>query len=155
MKIYPIMLKIVAHYLYRITSFLIIYFVMHHAGIPFHLGYNSYKLLRTDSTLFFNTRLVWRMNHRDLFSVASNTSFFSFYKIRESISTLYQGFFQTDIKFLQNAAYDRFQSTEHICGGTFYRNFQKEKLYESAVVIYRFWNEVRNHLFTVSPLFHR
>ena len=76
MKIYPIMLKIVPYYLYRITSFLIIYFVMHHADIPFHLGYNSYKLLRTDSTLFFNTRLVWRMNHRDLFSVASNTCFF-------------------------------------------------------------------------------
>ena len=94
------MLKIVAHYLYRITSFLIIYFVMHHADIPFNLGYNSYKLLRTDSTLFFNTRLVWRKSHRDLFSVASNTCFF-FYKIRESISTLCQGFFQTDIKFLQ------------------------------------------------------
>ena len=76
MKIYPIVLKIVAYYLYRITSFFITYFVMHHADIPFHLGYNSYKLLRTDSTLFFNTRLVWRMNHRDLFSVASNTCFF-------------------------------------------------------------------------------
>ena len=80
MKIYPIMLKIVAYYLYRITSFLIIYFVMHHADIPFHLGYNSYKLLRTDSTLFFNTRLVWRMSHRDLFSVASNTFFYFFTK---------------------------------------------------------------------------
>ena len=43
--------------------------------------------------------------------------FFFFYKIRESISTLYQDFFQTDIKFLQNAAYERFQSTEHVCGG--------------------------------------
>ena len=29
------------------------------------------------------------------------TLVFFFYKIRESISTLYQGFFQTDIKFLQ------------------------------------------------------
>ena len=83
------------------------------------------------------------------------TLVFFFYKIRESISTLYQSFFQTDFKFLQNAAYDWFQSTEHICDGTFYRNFQKEKLYESAVVIYRFWNAVQNHLFTVSPLFHR
>ena len=76
MKIYSIMLKIVAHYLYRITSFLIIYSVMHHADIPFHLGYNSYKLLRTDSTLFFNTRLFLRKSHCDLFSIASNTSFF-------------------------------------------------------------------------------
>ena len=45
------------------------------------------------------------------------TLVFFFYKVRESISTLYQGFFQTDIKFLQNAAYERFQSTEHVCGG--------------------------------------
>ena len=45
------------------------------------------------------------------------TLVFFFYKIRESISTLYHGFFQTDIKFLQNAAYERFQSTEHVCGG--------------------------------------
>ena len=96
--------------------FLIIYFVMHHADTPFNLGYNLYKLLRTDSKLFFNTRLFWRKSHRDLFSVTKNTFFF-FYKIRESISTLYQGFFQTDIKFLQNAAYERFQSTEHVCGG--------------------------------------
>ena len=149
MKIYSIMLKIVAHYLYRITSFLIIYSVMHHADIPFHLGYNSYKLLRTDSTLFFNTRLFLRKNHCDLFSIASNTSFFC--QIRGSISTLYQGFFQTDRKCLQNAAYERFQSTEHVCGRAFHPNFRKEKLSESsAVVIHRFWNEVRNHVFTVS-----
>ena len=149
MKIYSIMLKIVAHYLYRITSFLIIYFVMHHADIPFHLGYNSYKLLRTDSTLFFNTRLFLRKSHCDLFSIASNTCFFC--QIRGSISTLYQGFFQTDRKCLQNAAYERFQSTEHVCGRAFHPNFQKEKLSESsAVVIHRFWNEVRNHVFTVS-----
>ena len=149
MKIYSIMLKIVAHYLYRITSFLIIYFVMHHADIPFHLGYNSYKLLRTDSTLFFNTRLLLRKSHCDLFSIASNSSFFC--QIRGSISTLYQGFFQTDRKCLQNAAYERFQSTEHVCGRAFHPNFQKEKLSESsAVVIHRFWNEVRNHVFTVS-----
>ena len=149
MKIYPIVLKIVAYYLYRITSFFITYFVMHHADIPFHLGYNSYKLLRTDSTLFFNTRLFLRKSHCDLFSIASNTSFFC--QIRESISTLYQGFFQTDRKCLQNAAYERFQSTEHVCGRAFHPNFQKEKLSESsAVVIHRFWNEVRNHVFTVS-----
>ena len=149
MKIYSIMLKIVAHYLYRITSFLIIYFVMHHADIPFHLGYNSYKLLRTDSTLFFNTRLFLRKSHCDLFSIASNTSFFC--QIRGSISTLYQGFFQTDRKCLQNAAYERFQSTEHVWGRAFHPNFRKEKLSESsAVVIHRFWNEVRNHVFTVS-----
>ena len=60
--------------------------------IPFNLGYNSYKLLRTDSTLFFNMRLFSRNSHRDLFSVTSNTCFF--YKIGKSISTLYQGFFQ-------------------------------------------------------------
>ena len=143
------MLKIVAHYLYRITIFLIIYFVMHHADIPFNLGYNSYKLLRTDSTLFFNTRLFLRKSHCDLFSIASNTCFFC--QIRGSISTLYQGFFQTDRKCLQNAAYERFQSTEHVCGRAFHPNFQKEKLSESsAVVIHRFWNEVRNHVFTVS-----
>ena len=116
--------------------FLIIYFVMHHADIPFNLGYNSYKFLRTDSTFFFNTRLFWRKSHRDLFSIASNTCFFC--KIRESISTLYQDFFQTDRKCLQNAAYGRLQSTEHVCGGAFHRNFQKEKLSESAVVIHRF-----------------
>ena len=52
--------------------------------------------------------------------------------------TLYRGFFQTDRTLLQNAAYERFQSIEHVCGGAFYRNFQKEKLSESAVVIYRF-----------------
>ena len=61
-----------------------------------------------------------------------------FCKIRGSISTLYQGFFQTDRECLQNAAYERFQSTEHVCGGAFHRNFQKEKLSESAVVIHRF-----------------
>ena len=80
---------------------------MHHADIPLNLDYNSYKLQRTDSTLFFNTRLLLRKSHRDLFSVASNTWFF-FYKIRESTSTLYQGyqgFFQTDRNFLQNDAY--------------------------------------------------
>ena len=38
--------------------------------------------------------------------------------------------------FLQNAAYYRFQSTEHVLSGTFYRNFKIEKLSESAVVIY-------------------
>ena len=154
MKIYPIMLKIVAHYLNRIRSFLIIYFVMPHAGILFiwvitHINYygptRHYSLTRG----WFGEWIIVTY-FRSL-----RTLVFFLYKIRESISTLCQGFFQTDIKFLQNAAYDRFQSTEHICGGTFYRNFQKEKLYESAVVIYRFWNEVRNHLFTVSPLFHR
>ena len=61
-----------------------------------------------------------------------------FCKIRESISTLYQDFFQTDRKCLRNAAYERLQSTEHVCGGAFHRNFQKEKLSESAVVIHRF-----------------
>ena len=138
------------HIIYIVSGvFLIIYFVMHHADIPFHLGYNSYKFLRTDSTLFFKTRLFFRKSHRDLFSIASNTCFFC--KIRGSISTLYQGFFQTDRECLQNAAYERFQSTEHVCGGAFHRNFRKEKLSESsAVVIYRFWDEVRNHLFTVS-----
>ena len=70
--------------------------------IPFNLGYNSYKLLRTDSTLFVNMRLCLRKSHRDLFSVASNTCFF--YKVGKSISTLYQAFFQTNGKFLQNAA---------------------------------------------------
>ena len=105
---------------------------MHHADIPFNLGYNSYKFLRTDSTFFFNTRLFWRKSHRDLFSIASNTCFFC--KIRED-----QDFFQTDRKCLRNAAYERLQSTEHVCGGAFHRNFQKEKLSESsAVVIYRF-----------------
>ena len=137
------------HIIYIVSGvFLIIYFVMHHADIPFNLGYNSYKFLRTDSTFFFNTRLFWRKSHRDLFSIASNTCFFC--KIRESISTLCQDFFQTDRKCLRNAAYERLQSTEHVCGGAFHRNFQKEKLSESAVVIHRFWNEVRNHLFTVS-----
>ena len=138
------------HIIYIVSGvFLIIYFVMHHADIPFHLGYNSYKLLRTDSTLFFNTRLFLRKSHCDLFSIASNTSFFC--QIRGSISTLYQGFFQTDRKCLQNAAYERFQSTEHVCGRAFHPNFRKEKLSESsAVVIHRFWNEVRNHVFTVS-----
>ena len=90
---------------------------MHHADIPFNLDYNSYTLLRTDSTLFFNTRLFLRKSHRDLFSVASNTCFFR--KIRESIGTLCQGFFQTDRKFLRNAAYERFQSTEHVSSGAF------------------------------------
>ena len=52
------------------------------------------------------------------------TLVFFFYKIRESISTLYQGFFQTDIKFLQNAAYERFQSTEHVCGGVKRKTFR-------------------------------
>ena len=56
--------------------FLIIYFVMHHTDTPFNLGYNLYKLLRTDSKLFFNTRLFWRKSHRDLFSVTKNTFFF-------------------------------------------------------------------------------
>ena len=51
---------------------------MHHADIPLNLDYNSYKLQRTDSTLFFNTRLLLRKSHRDLFSVASNTWFFFF-----------------------------------------------------------------------------
>ena len=86
---------------------------MHYADIPFNLDYNSYQLLRIDSTLFFNTSLFWRKSHCDLFSVTSNTCFFC--KIRESISTLYQGyqgFFQTERKFLQNAVYERFQSTE-------------------------------------------
>ena len=138
------------HIIYIVSGvFLIIYFVTHHADIPFNLGYNSYKLLRTDSTLFFNTRLFWRKSYCDLFSIASNTSFFC--KIRGSISTLYQGFFQTDRKCLRNAAYERLQSTEHVCGGAFHPNFRKEKLSESsAVVIHRFWNEVRNHVFTVS-----
>ena len=45
-------------------------------------------------------------------------------------------FLQTDRKFLQNAAYERFQSTEHVSSGTFYLNFKIEKLPESAVVIY-------------------
>ena len=149
MKIYSIMLKIVAHYLYRITSFLIIYFVMHHADIPFHLGYNSYKLLRTDSTLFFNTRFFWERAIVTYFRSLRTLVFFC--QIRGSISTLYQGFFQTDRKCLQNAAYERFQSTEHVCGRAFHPNFRKEKLSESsAVVIHRFWNEVRNHVFTVS-----
>ena len=58
-----------------------------------------------------------------------------FCKIRESIGTLYQGFFQTDRKFLRNAAYERFQSTEHVSNGAFWRNFKIEKLSESAVVI--------------------
>ena len=54
---------------------------MHHADIPLNLIYNSYKLQRTDSTLFFNTRLLLRKSHRDLFSVASNTFFlFVFFK---------------------------------------------------------------------------
>ena len=75
-EIHPITLKVVAHYLNRIESFFIIYFVMHHADIPFNLDYNSFKLLRTDSTLFFNTRLFLRKSHRDLFSVASNICFF-------------------------------------------------------------------------------
>ena len=83
-EIHPITLKVVAHYLNRIESFFIIYFVMHHADIPFNPDYNSFKLLRTDSTLFFNTRLFLRKSHRDLFSVASNICFFfSFFKIRE------------------------------------------------------------------------
>ena len=47
--------------------FLIIDFVMHYADIPFNLDYNSYQLLRTDSTLFFNTSLFWRKSHCDLF----------------------------------------------------------------------------------------
>ena len=109
---------------------------MHYANIPINLDYNSYQLLRTDSTLFFNTSLFWRKSHCDLFSVASNTSFFC--KIRESISTLYQGFFQTERKFLQNAAYERFQSTEQVCGELFIEILKKEKLSESAFVIYRF-----------------
>ena len=79
MKIYPIMLKIVAHYLYRITSFLIIYFVMHHADIPFHLGYNSYKLLRTDSTLFFNTRFFWERAIVTYFRSLRTLAFFAKY----------------------------------------------------------------------------
>ena len=54
------------------------------------------------------------------------TLVFFFYKIRESISTLCQGFFKTDIKFLQNGAYERFQSTEHVCGGTFIEIFKKK-----------------------------
>ena len=83
-EIHPITLKVVAHYLNRIESFFITYFVMHHADIPFNLDYNSFKLLRTDSTLFFNTRLFLRKSHRDLFSVASNICFFfSVFKIRE------------------------------------------------------------------------
>ena len=49
-------------------------------------------------------------------------------------STLYQGLFETDIKFLQNAAYSRFLSTEHVCSGAFCRNFKVEKLSELAVV---------------------
>ena len=65
------------------------------------------------------------------------TSFF-YYILCLSLYTLYQGFFQTDRECLQNAAYERFQSTEHVCGGAFHRNFQKEKLSESAVVIHRF-----------------
>ena len=76
MKIYPIVLKIVAYFLNGIKSFLIIYLVMHHADIPFNLDYHSYRLLWTDSTLFFNTRLFWRKSHRDLFSAALNTFFF-------------------------------------------------------------------------------
>ena len=79
MKIYPIMLKIVAHYLYRITSFLIIYFVMHHADIPFHLGYNSYKLLRTDSKLFFNTRFFWERAIVTYFRSLRTLAFFAKY----------------------------------------------------------------------------
>ena len=143
------------HIIYIVSGvFLIIYFVMHHADIPFNLGYNSYKLLRTDSTLFFNTRLVWRKSHRDLFSVASNTCFFFLQNTRIN-QHIVSRFLSNWYKVFANAAYERFQSTEHVCGGTFYRNFQIEKLYESAVVIYRFWNEVRNHLFTVSALFHR
>ena len=42
------------------------------------------------------------------------------------------------IECLRNAAYERLQSTGHVCGGAFHRNFQKEKLSESAVVIHRF-----------------
>ena len=76
MKIYPIMLKIVAYFLNGIKSFLIIYLVTHLADIPFNLDYHSYRLLWTDSTWFFNTRLFWRKSHRDLFSTASNTFFF-------------------------------------------------------------------------------
>ena len=148
MKIYSIMLKIVAHYLYRITSFLIIYFVMHHADIPFHLGYNSYKLLRTDSTLFFNTRFFWERAIVTYFRSLRRLAFFA--KYVDQSARCIEVSFKTDRKCLQNAAYERFQSIEHVCGRAFYRNFQKEKLSESAVVIYRFWNEARNHLFTVS-----
>ena len=79
MKIYSIILKIVAHYLYRITSFLIIYFVMHHAESPFHLGYNSYKLLRTDSTLFFNTRFFWERAIVTYFRSLRTLAFFAKY----------------------------------------------------------------------------
>ena len=79
MKIYPIVLKIVAYYLYRITSFFITYFVMHHADIPFHLGYNSYKLLRTDSTLFFNTRFFWERAIVTYFRSLRTLAFFAKY----------------------------------------------------------------------------
>ena len=76
MKIYPIMLENSCIFLNGIKSFLIIYLVMHHADIPFNLDYHSYRLLWTDSTLFFNTRLFWRKSHSDLFSTALNTFFF-------------------------------------------------------------------------------
>ena len=78
--------------------FFIIYFVMHHADIPFNPDYNSFKLLRTDSTLFFNTRLFLRKSHRDLFSVASNICFFfSFFKIREQSARCIKVSFGFDI----------------------------------------------------------
>ena len=59
-------------------------------------------------------------------------AFFFFFKIREQSAR----FIKSDRKFLQNAAYERFQSTEHVSSGAFYRNFKIEKLSESAVVTY-------------------
>ena len=58
--------------------------------------------------------------------------FFFFFKIREQSAR----FIKSDREFLQNAAYERFQSTEHVSSGAFYRNFKIEKLSESAVVTY-------------------
>ena len=137
------MLKIVAHYLYRITSFLIIYFVMHHADIPFHLGYNSYKLLLTDSTLFFNTRLVWRKSHRDLFSVASNTCFFFTKYANQSAHSI-------KVSFKLILSFCKMPRTNDSSRQNMSVVEWKEKLSESVVEMCRFWNEVRNHLFTVS-----
>ena len=43
--------------------------------------------------------------------------FFFFTKYVNQSARCIKVFFQTDIKFLQNATYKRFQSTEHVCGG--------------------------------------
>ena len=139
------------HIIYIVSGvFLIIYFVTHHADIPFNLGYNSYKLLRTDSTLFFNTRFFWERAIVTYFRSLRTLAFFAKY-VDQSARCIKVSFKPIESVCKMPRTNDFSRQNMHVCGRAFHPNFQKEKLSESsAVVIHRFWNEVRNHVFTVT-----